>query len=274
VSERKTYLNKESKLSLRLQAELLEVDRSCLYYHPVGESSLNLTLMELIDKLFLDDPTLGVKGMRDELRTLSYEYNDKRIRRLMRKMALMPIYSKKNLSRLGLAKYIHPYLLRHLSITRPNQVWAIDITYIPMRHGFMYLTAIIDVYSRFVVGWQVSNTLDKENQTSVLHEAIRKHGVPEIVNSDQGAQYTCEHWVSTVRSYGIHVSMDGKGRATDNAFIERFWGTIKRKHIYLNPAEDGLELYQGIANFILKYNHRHHQGINRQKPIDLYTKAA
>jgi putative transposase len=108
----------------------------------------------------------------------------------------------------------------------------------------------------------------------VLHEAIRKHGVPEIVNLVQGAHYTWEHWVSTVRSYGIQISMDGKGRATDNAFIERFWGTIKRKHIYLNPAEDGLELYQGIANFILKYNHRHHQGINRQKPIDLYTKAA
>ena len=274
MSERKTYLDKGSKLSLRCQAKLLEVDRSCLYYHPVGESELNLTLMELIDKLFLDDPTLGVKGMRDELRDLGYEYNDKRIRRLMRKMALMPIYSKQNLSRLGLAKYIHPYLLRHLKITRPNQVWAIDITYIPMRHGFMYLTAIIDVYSRFVVGWQLSNTLDKENQTSVLHEAIRKHGVPEIINSDQGSQYTCEHWVSTVKSYGIQISMDGNGRATDNAFIERFWGTIKRKHIYLNPAEDGLELYQGIANFILKYNHRYHQGIKRQKPIELYTKAA
>jgi putative transposase len=176
----------------------------------VGESELNLTLMELIDKLFLDDPTLGVKGMRDELRDLGYEYNDKRIRRLMRKMALMPIYSKQNLSRLGLAKYIHPYLLRHLNITRPNQVWAIDITYIPMRHGFMYLTAIIDVYSRFVVGWQLSNTLDKENQTAVLHEAIRKHGVPEIINSDQGSQYTCEHWVSTVKSYGIQISMDGR----------------------------------------------------------------
>jgi putative transposase len=129
-----------------------------LYYHPVGESELNLTLMELIDKFFLDDPTLCVKGMRDELRDLGYEYNDKRIRRLMHKIALMPIYSKQNLSRLGLAKYIHPYLLRHLNITRPNQVWAIDITYIPMRHGFMYLTAIIDVYSRFVVGWQLSNT--------------------------------------------------------------------------------------------------------------------
>ncbi len=160
MSERKSYLHKESKLSLRSQAKLLEVDRSCLYYHPVGESELNLTLMELIDKHFLNDPTLGVKGMRDELHDLGYEYNDKRIRRLMRKMALMPIYSKQNLSRLGLAKYIHPYLLRHLNITRPNQVWAIDITYIPMRHGFMSLTAIIDVYSRFVVGWQLSNTLD------------------------------------------------------------------------------------------------------------------
>lgn len=270
VSERKTYLDKESKLSLRRQAKLLEVDRSCLNYHPVGESELYLTLIEHIDKFFSDDPTLGVKGMRVELRDMGYEYNDKRIRRLMRKMALMPICSMKNLSRLRLAKYIHPNLLRHLNITRPNQVWG----NIPMRYGFMYLTAIIDVYSRFVVGWQLSNTLDTENQTSVLHEAIRNHGVLEIINSDQGAQYTCEHWASTVKSYGIQISMDSKGGATDNAFIERFWGTIKRKHIYLNPAEDGLELYQGIANFFHKYNHRHHQGIKRQKPIDLYNKAA
>lgn len=141
----------------------------------------------------------------------------------MRKMCLMPIYNKRNLSRLGLAKYIHPYLLRHLRIERSNQVWAIDITYIPMRRGFLYLTAIIDVYSRFIVGWQLSNSLDKEIQTTLVREAVRRHGKPEIINSDQGSQYTCEHWVSTLKELGIQISMDGKGRATDNAYIERFW---------------------------------------------------
>lgn len=274
MKQRKSYLDRSDKLSLRSQAELLEVDRSSLYYKPIGESALNLTLMELIDRLFLDDPTLGVKGMRDELRDHGMEYNDKRVRRLMRKMCLMPIYNKRNLSRLGLAKYIHPYLLRHLRIERPNQVWAIDITYIPMRRGFLYLTAIIDVYSRFIVGWQLSNSLDKETQTAVLQDAVRRHGKPEIINSDQGAQYTCEHWVSTLKEPGIKISMDGRGRATDNAFIERFWGTLKRKYVYLNPADDGLELYDGIRKFMEKYNNRHHQGINREKPIDRYLKAA
>ena len=138
----------------------------------------------------------------------------------------------------------------------------------------MYLTAIIDVYSRFIVGWQISNSLEKETQTSVLRSAIARNGIPEIVNSDQGAQYTCEHWVSTLHELGIKISMDGKGRATDNAFIERFFGTLKRKHIYLNPAENGLELYSGVAKFIEKYNRRNHQGIERKKPITLYLKAA
>lgn len=189
-------------------------------------------------------------------------------------MCLEPIYPKRNLSRLGLAKYIHPYLLRHMAITRSNQVWAIDITYIPMRHGFLYLTAIIDVYSRFIVGWQLSNTLEKETQTEVLLAAVRQYGKPEIVNSDQGSQYTCSHWINTLQEQGIQISIDGKGRATDNAFIERFFGTIKRKHIYLNPAKDGLDLYQGIDTFIKKYNRRNHRGINRQKPIIRYQQAA
>ena len=196
-----------------------------------------------MDELFLQDPTLGVLGMQDELDDLHLHYNEKRIRRLLRLMAIEPIYPKKNLSRLGKAKYIHPYLLRNLKIERANQVWAIDISYIPMTSGFMYLTAIIDVYSRFIVGWNISNTLDKEIQTTVLLEAIQQYGKPEVINSDQGAQYTCEHWVSTVRSLGIMVSMDGKGRATDNAFIERWFRTVKQKSVYLNPASNGIVQY-------------------------------
>lgn len=274
MKERKGLFDSESPISIRVQADLLEVDRSSFYYKPVGETQENLDLMRTIDELFLDDPTLGVLGMQDELSDWGLDYNPKRIRRLMRKMCLTPIYPSRNLSRLGLAKYIQPYLLRNLAITRPNQVWAIDITYVPMKTGFMYLTAIIDVYSRFIVGWQVSNSLEKETQTAALLKAIDRHGAPEIINSDQGSQYTCSHWVSTIQELGIKISMDGKGRATDNAFIERFFGTLKRKHIYLNPAKDGLDLYQGVAQFMEKYNRRNHRGINRNKPINLYLNAA
>lgn len=274
MNERKTLIDPAHRLSIRRQADMLAVSRSSLYYKPVGESPENLHLMEQMDRLFTEDPTLGVLGMQDELVELGLPYNIKRIRRLLRKMGVEPIYPKKNLSRLGKAKYIHPYLLRNVAITRRNQVWAIDISYIPMRKGFMYLTGIIDVYSRYIVGWQVSNSLEKQTQTELLEQAIREHGIPEIVNSDQGSQYTCAHWVDTLTAWGIRISMDGKGRATDNAFIERWFRTIKQKHIYLHPASHGLELYQGIDTFVQKYNNRRHQGIDRRKPIDLYLHAA
>lgn len=275
MRERLKLTDSDEALSMRKQASLLQVHRSALYYKPVGESEENLSLMGEMDRLFLSDPTLGVLGMQDELKELHLFYNEKRIRRLLRKMGIEPIYPKKNLSKLGKAKYIHRYLLRGLTIDRPNQVWAIDITYVPMKSGFMYLTAIIDVYSRFIVGWQVSNSLDKETQTEVLQGAIDRYGKPEIVNSDQGSQYTSAHWVEYLEAEDIEISMDGKGRATDNAFIERFFGTIKRKHIYLHPSKDGLELYQGIDRFIDRYNNkRRHQGIGRVKPVERYNPAA
>ena len=179
-------------------------------------------MMREMNKLLLTDPTLGVLGMQDELSELGMCYNHKRIRGLLRKMGIEPIYPKRNLSKLGKARYVHEYLLRGLEVNRPNQVWAIDITYVPMERGFMYLTAIIELYSRFIVGWKLSNSLDKETQTEALREAIGRHGKPEIVNSDQGSQYTSEHWVSFLNGEEIKISMDGKGRATDNAFIERF----------------------------------------------------
>jgi len=274
MKERINLVERGVDLSVRRQAELLSVHRSNLYYKPIGESKENLLLMRKMDELFLEDPTLGVIGMQDELDELGYWYNVKRIRRLLRKMGVEAIYPKRNLSKLGKAKYIHPYLLRGLNINRPNQAWAIDITYIPMKSGFMYLTVIIDLYSRFIVGWQLSNSLDKQTQTEVLQAAITRYGTPEMINSDQGSQYTSLHWVSTLQSLGIQISMDGKGRATDNAIVERFFGTIKRKHVYLYPASDGLELYEGISRFIEKYNSRKHQGIGRKKPNELYLSAA
>lgn len=209
MKERKALIDVKSPLSIRAQANLLDVDRSGYYYKPVGESVENQVLMATIDTLFLDDPTLGVFGMQDELSDFELLYNVKRIRRLMRKMCLDPIYPKRNLSKLGKAKYIYPYLLRNLAITQPNQVWAIDITYIPMKSGFMYLTAIIDVYSRFIVGWQISNSLAQKTQTAVLNQAIERYGKPEIINSDQGSKYTCEHWISTLKELKVTISMDG-----------------------------------------------------------------
>jgi len=274
VTQRLNYIESAHPLSIRQQARLLEVNRSRLYYKPIGETSENLKLMQTIDRLFTQDPTLGVLGMQDELAEQGMSYNVKRIRRLLRKMGVEPIYPKKNLSRLGQAKYVHPYLLRSMKIELANQVWAIDITFIPMKSGFMYLTAIIDLYSRYIVGWQISNTLEKETQTELLRQAVAEYGTPQILNSDQGSQYTCQHWVETLKEMGIRISMDGRGRATDNAFIERWFRTIKQKHIYLHPAGNGLELYEGIDTFVRKYNRRKHQGINRRKPIDLYRNAA
>lgn len=265
---------KFARLSIRKQCKLLNVNRSTLYFKPKGEKPENLHLMDQMDRLFLQDPTLGVLGMQDELLDLGYHACAGRIRRLARKMGIEPIYPKRSLSKLGKAKYVHPYLLRHMKIERPNQVWAIDITYIPMANGFMYLTAIIDIYSRYIVGWQISNSLEKETQTELLAEAIRVHGKPGVINSDQGSQYTSAHWEGFLKDNGIKISMDGKGRATDNAFIERFFRTLKWKHIYLYPAKDGMALYTGVDRFMNKYNNRRHRGINRNRPSELYQQAA
>jgi len=228
--------------------------------------------MELMDRIHLKYPTFGVLRMQDELEEKGFKVNVKRIRRLRNKMGIQTIYPKRNLSKWGKAKYIHPYLLKNLKITRSNHVWEIDITYIPMAKRFMYLTAVIDVYSRFIVGWQLSNTLDKETQTELIEDLFEQYGTPEIINSDQGSQYTCDNWIDCLKDNNVKISMGGKGRAKDNIFIERFWRSIKYDYIYLNPAENGLELYQGIDIFIKEYNLRKHQGIDRQKPINLQGK--
>jgi putative transposase len=270
-----SYITDNELLSVRAQCELVEVNRSTVYYEPVGESEENLTLMRLMDEHYLDHPTHGVLQMQDFLLMVGFCVNHKRVRRLLRLMGLMAIFPKRNLSKLGLAKYIRPYLLKGLEITRPNQVWAIDITYIPMAKGFMYLTAIIDLYSRYIIAWDVFNSLHAETTMRVLNQAIRQHGKPEMINSDQGAQFTCALWTEFSDNQGITLSMDGKGRATDNIFIERFWRTVKQDHVYLHPATDGSELYNGLKEFIHYYNYRKpHQGINRMIPFHLYQQVA
>lgn len=275
MKELKCYVSDNELLSIRKQCELLDLPRSNIYYNAIGESYENLRIMRLMDEEFLKHPTHGVLQMQDFLFTLGFIVNPKRIRRLLRKMGIMAIYPKRNLSKLGHAKYVRPYLLRDLKIIKPNQVWAIDITYIPLEKGFMYLTAIIDVYSRFIVGWDVFNNLDAENSLSVLKSANACHGKPEIINSDQGSQFTCGLWTEYLEGESILISMDGKGRATDNIFIERFWRTIKQDYVYICPPINGVELYKGLKTFIDYYNHKKtHQGIDRLIPIELFKQIA
>jgi putative transposase len=271
----KQYISNDNDISIRRQCELLDVPRSYLYYEPVGESEENLKIMRLMDEEFLDHPTHGVLQMQDFLTCSGFIVNQKRIRRLLRKMGIMAIYPKRNLSKLGQAKYIRPYLLRGLKIEKANQVWETDITYIAMAKGFMYLTAIIDVYSRYVVGWDVFNSLDADNTLKVLKRAIRLHGKPGIINSDQGSQFTCGLWTEYVESQDILISMDGRGRATDNIYIERLWRTVKRDLIYIYPADNGTELFKGLKEFFDYYNNKKkHQGIGRCIPALLYKKVA
>jgi putative transposase len=275
MSQRREMVDDQHTLSLRKQCDLFSIHRSGIYYKPIGEKPENLKIMRLMDEHYLKRPTEGVIRMQDFLLVMGFVVNHKRVRRLLRLMGLMAIYPKRNLSKLGLKKYIHPYLLKELEITRPNQVWAVDISYLPMKYGFLYITAIIDVYSRYIVGWGISNTLEAEASINVLKQAIQDYGKPEIINSDQGSQFTCENWVTYLKEEDIKISMDGKGRAIDNIFIERFWRTLKYDYVYLHPASDGLELYQGVKQYIQYYNHElHHQGIGRRIPAELYQPAA
>lgn len=220
------------KLSVRKQCDLLSVNRNRLYYHPVGESELNLRIMAIMDKHLTDHPTEGVESMVYYLRDFDFKVNRKRIRRLLKVMGRETIYRRKNLTKLGLREYIKPYLLRGLNITHANQVWCTDITYIPMKQGFMYLTAIIDVYSRKILAWGLSNSMDAQWCLNVLQEAIDQYGMPD---SDQGSQYTSALWIHYLERNQVKISMDGKGRATDNTWIERFWKSPKKRLCILEP---------------------------------------
>lgn len=256
------------------QLEILSLSKGTYYYKPVGESEYNLAVMSEIDKLHLENPARGVKGLVLDLVSLGFLVGPKRVRRLMRKMRILAVSPRRNLTHGGNAKYIKPYLLRGMKVTRRNQVWSIDITYIPMAKGFMYLTAIIDVYSRAIVAWGLHNTLDGANSIEVLDEAVNAYGAPEIINSDQGCQYTSKDWAEACEKYNIKISMDGRGRAKDNIWIERFWRTLKMEHVYLNPADSVINLRQGIRDFIEYYNHRrHHQSLDGKVPWDLYKAA-
>jgi putative transposase len=235
----------------------------------VPEKPENIKMMNILDKHLTLHPTEGVESMVLLLRELGFPIGPKRVRRMFRLMGREMLYRRKNLTRQGLRQFIRPYLLRGMKINRPNQVWCTDITYIPMKTGFMYLTAIIDVYSRKILGWSISNSLDAEWCRQMLEETINVHGKPEILNSDQGSQYTSALWTQYLEKEGIQISMDGKGRALDNVWIERFWKSLKYDYIFLCPADDGFELYEGVQNHIAYYNNKTHH-TTRQSPNNRY----
>ncbi len=258
-------------LSVARQCALLEISRSGVYYQPVGTSEDDLALMKLIDRQYLETPFYGARRMAVWLKSKGHQVNRKRVRRLMRLMGLKTIYRRPRTSKPALGHKVYPYLLRSMRVTRPNQVWAADITYIPMARGFLYLVAIIDWYSRYVLSWRLSNTLDVDFCVDALKEALCK-GRPDIFNTDQGAQFTSEHFIGLLDTCGIRVSMDGKGSYSDNLFIERLWRTVKYEEVYLKAYRDGKEARAAIGEYFRFYNNeRPHQSLDYRTPAEVYN---
>ena len=259
------------RLSLRRQCRLLSLSRSVLYYRPVGESAKNLMLMRLIDEQFLETPWYGARQMARWLRRQGHAVGRHRVRRLMRKMGLTPIYQPPKTSQPHPEHKVYPYLLKGLEIARPNQVWCADITYIPMRRGFLYLVAIMDWATRKVLSWRLSNTMDAGFCVEALHEAMARFGRPEIFNTDQGSQFTGFEWTNALAEAGVKISMDGRGRWIDNRFIERLWRSLKYECVYLQAFETGSEARRGIGAWISYYNReRPHSGIGGLTPNEAY----
>jgi len=258
-------------LSIRRQCELLELNRSSYYYQPATESKLNLELMKLIDEQYLKTPFYGYRKMTVYLRNLKYTVNQKRVRRLMNLMGIQAVGPKPQTSQPGKAHKIYPYLLRGVKITRSNQVWSADITYIPMSRGFMYLVAILDWYSRYVLSWEISNTLDGTFCLTTLEGALDRYGKPGIFNTDQGVQFTADAFTGRLKDAEVKISMDGRGRFVDNIFIERLWRSVKHEDIYLNEYETGTELTAGLASYFDLYNNeRPHQSLDYRRPAGVY----
>ena len=265
-------LDKEhTGLSLARQCNLLGINRSSVYYEPQPIPAEDLELMRMIDEQYMKTPVYGSRSMRDHLNRQGYPVNRKRVQRLMRLMGLEAIYPKPRTSKPHPGHRIYPYLLKGLDINRPDMVWCSDITYIPLPRGFMYLVAVMDWHSRKVLSWRISNTLDTEFCVSALEDAIAQYGCPGIFNTDQGSQFTSEAFTSVLKSSGVRISMDGRGRCTDNIFIERLWWTVK--YHYLHSFENGLELQKGLRSWFEYYNHkRTHQSLDRMTPDECYFK--
>lgn len=259
-------------LSVRQQCELLGISRGAYYYEPRPESAENLAIMRRLDELHLERPVYGSLRLAAVLRREDWEVNRKRIRRLMGLMGIGAIYPQRATSQPGEGHEIYPYLLRGKEVTGPDQVWCADVTYIPMRYGFMYLVAVMDWWSRYVLAWRLSNTLEAAFCVWAWRAAL-KHGnrAPRISNTDQGSQFTSLAYVEAVEQAGTLVSMDGRGRCLDNVFIERLWRSVKHEDIYLRDYEDGLELEDGLFKWFAHYNEsRPHQGLGYATPREVY----
>jgi putative transposase len=254
VDERKTMIEKEAEVSIVKQCELLGLNRSSVYYEAVLPCAEELNLMRLLDELHLKVPFAGSRRMVSELATRGYVVNRKRVQRLMRLMGIEAICPKPGTSRANKHHKIYPYLLKDLEIDKLNQVWASDITYLPMSRGFAYLVAIIDVYSRKILAWQLSNSLDVRFCLDTLEDAIKHYGTPEIFNTDQGAQFTSETFTAMLLQHNIRISMDGKGRWKDNVFIERFWRTLKYEEVYLHAYTDLNDARSHLHAYLAYYN--------------------
>ncbi len=265
-------VSKKEELTLCKQCELLNITRSSIYYKPRSKSELDLRIMRLIDELYQINPTMGSRRMSKEItKTHNIKLGRLKARRLMREMCISAIYPKKNLSVKNSSHKIYPYLLRNLSINKPNQVWSTDITYVRLESGFIYLTAVIDWYSRKVLSWKLSNTMDVGFCKSVVEESVKKYGAPEIFNTDQGCQYTSNEFTGLLKEHNIKISMDGKGRALDNIFVERLWRTVKQEDVYLKDYQNIKDARNHLAAYFEYYNNRRrHQSLNDEFPEDVY----
>jgi len=249
----------------------LNISRSSFYHKPRPIAAEDLELMRRIDEQYLKTPCWGSRSMRNHLRRLGYKINRKKVQRLMRLMGLEAIYPMPSTSRPHPQHKVYPYLSKNLKIDRANQVWAADITYIPMSRGFMYLVAVMDWHSRKVLSWRLSNTLDSDFCVEAVSEAISRYGKPQIFNTDQGAQFTAAAFTDVLSSHCVRISMDGRGRVQDNIFIERLWWTLKYQYLYLWSFDNGAELRKGIEQWFNFYNcERSHQSLDNKTPDEVY----
>jgi putative transposase len=260
------------RLSIICQCDLLSVPRSTYYYKPILENETNLLLMREIDKLYLDNPSFGSRLMTASLVKKGFEINRKRVSRLMKVMGIEAIYPKPKIRTTQPGYIRFPYLLTNLEINAQNQVWGTDITYIPVNGGYVYLVAFLDLYSRFVLSWRLSNSLESEFCIEALEMAL-EHGIPKIVTSDQGVQYTSNAYVNLVQSTGARVSMSGRGKCWDNIFVERFWRTLKYEEVFLKQYDNLVDAYENIGNYIDNYNkQRPHSSLNYKTPVEVYLR--
>ena len=264
-------ITRESNLPVTRQCQLLNLNRSTVYYQAKPVSAEDLNLMRRIDEMHLKRPFYGSRRIRDWLEDEGHKVNRKRVQRLMRQMGIAALYPKACTSKPGKGHKIYPYLLRNRIIDSPNQVWAADLTYIPMAKGFVYLVAIMDWHSRRVLSWRVSNSMDSDFCVDALEEALNRYGSPEIFNTDQGSQFTSEAFTGVLKEANVDISMDGKGRWMDNVFVERLWRSVKYEEVYLKSYETVAEARAGIDTYLEFYNsERRHQGLNRQTPDQVY----